>query len=75
MDAVEFLKEYRRMCSKYIYAEACGEDCSEECALYGEHCSLNCNDLDASYVVSKVKQWSQKNPKKEVVALATTFLL
>lgn len=25
MDAVEFIKEYRRMCNKYIYSDACGD--------------------------------------------------
>lgn len=67
MDAVEFLKEYRRMCNKYIYSDACGEDCSCECGLYGEHCDLSCNDMDANDVVYRVQQWSQDHPQKTMM--------
>lgn len=67
MDAVEFIKEYRRMCNKYIYSDACGEDCSRECALYGEHCDLSCNDMDANDVVYRVEQWSQSHPQKTMI--------
>lgn len=67
MDAVEFIKEYRRMCNKYIYSDACGEDCSRECTLYGEHCDLSCNDMDANDVVYRVQQWSQGHPQKTMM--------
>lgn len=67
MDAVEFIKEYRRMCNKYIYSDACGEDCSRECGLYGEHCDLSCNDMDANDVVYRVEQWSQSHPQKTMM--------
>lgn len=67
MDAVEFIKEYRRMCNKYIYSNACGEDCSRECALYGEYCDLSCNDMDANDVVYRVEQWSQAHPQKTIM--------
>lgn len=65
MDAVKFIKEYRRMCKKYAYMDACGEDCSHECALYGKHCNLSCNDLEPEYVVSQVQKWSQTHPQKK----------
>ena len=61
MDAVEYIKEYRKMCNQYAYSQACGEDCSWDCPLYGEHCNLSCNDLEADYVVFKVETWSKSN--------------
>ena len=67
MDAVKFIKEYRRMCNQYIYSEACGEDCSSECALYGKHCNLACDDMNANEIVSKVEQWSQAHPQKTIM--------
>ena len=67
MDAVEFIKEYRRMCNQYAYSEACGEDCSRECGLYGEHCDLACNDMNANDVVYRVEQWSQSHPQKTMM--------
>ena len=66
MDAVEFLKEYRRMCKKYAYMEACGEDCSNECALY-THCDLRSSSNLPEYIVSKVEQWSQGHPQKTMM--------
>lgn len=67
MDAVEFIKEYRRICNQYSYSEACGEGCSNECALYGEHCNLACNDMNANDVVYRVEQWSQSHPQKTMM--------
>lgn len=67
MDAVEFLKEYRRMCKKYAYMEASGEDCSSECPFYGEHCNLVYDDIKASDAVAKVEQWSQSHPRKTIM--------
>lgn len=67
MDAVEFIKEYRRMCEKYAYMEARGEDCSSECPLYGGYCDVSCKGLEPKYVVSKVEQWSQDHPQKTMM--------
>lgn len=67
MDAVEFIKEYRRMCEKYAYMEACGEDCSSDCPLYGGYCDVSYKGLEPNYVVSKVEQWSQDHPQKTMM--------
>lgn len=67
MDAVEFLKEYRRMCKKYAYMESGGEDCFYKCAFYGKHCNLACNDIDAKEAVSRVEQWAQTHPQKTMI--------
>lgn len=67
MDAVEFIKEYRRMCKKYAYMEACGEDCSSECPLHGGYCDVGYEHLEADYVVSKVQQWSHDHPQKTIM--------
>lgn len=65
MEAVEFIKEYRRMCMKYAYIESCGEECSDECPLFDSgYCELGFDNLEPSYIVSKVKQWSQAHPQK-----------
>lgn len=67
MDAVKFIKEYRRMCNKYAYMEACGEDCSSECPLYDEYCNITYKDLDPNYIVLKVEQWSKSHPQKTMM--------
>lgn len=67
MDAVEFIKEYRRMCKKYAYMEACGEDCSSECPLYGRYCDIGYEKLEADYIVSKVEQWSKGRSQKTIM--------
>lgn len=66
MDAIEFIKEYRRMCKKYAYMDAWGEDCSNECALYS-HCDLRSPSNLPEYIVSKVEQWSQDHPQKTMI--------
>lgn len=67
MDAVDFLKQYRRMCKKYIYADSSGEDCAHNCPLYGQHCDLTCEDLDAEYVVKQIKLWNINHPIKTIL--------
>lgn len=67
MDAVEFIKEYRRMCKKYVLMDTCGEDCSNECPLYGGYCDVSYENLEADYIVSKVEQWSQAHPQKTMM--------
>lgn len=67
MEAVEFIKEYRRMCKKYAYIDVCGESCSSECPLYGGYCDVSYENLEADYIVSKVEQWSQAHPQKTMM--------
>lgn len=68
MDVVEFIKEYRRMCMKYAYIESCGEECSDECPLFDSgYCELGFDNLEPSYIVSKVQQWSQSHPQKTIM--------
>lgn len=67
MDAIKFLKEYRRMCNQYICADISGENCSPECALYGEHCHLACEDLKVEDIVFRVEKWSEKHPEKTIL--------
>ena len=55
------------MCKKYAYMESGGEDCFYECAFYGKHCNLACDDIDAKEAVSKVEQWSQSHPQKTMM--------
>lgn len=58
MDALEFLKERKRMCSLH---EACGE-----CPLRGAKCALSISTSDENYkrVIATVEQWSKEHPSK-----------
>lgn len=58
MDALEFLKERKRMCSLH---EACGE-----CPLKGAKCALSISTSDENYkrVIATVEQWSKEHPSK-----------
>lgn len=58
MDALEFLKERKRMCSLH---EACGE-----CPLRGAKCALSISTSDENYnrVIATVEQWS-KDPQRK----------
>lgn len=67
MDAVEFIKEYRRMCKKYAYMEACGEDCSSDCPLKDCYCDVRYKNTDIESTVSKVEQWSKEHPQKTMM--------
>ena len=64
MDAVKFIKEYRRMCNKYY--------CGKECPLYEEPCDtsssiLLANSDLANKIVNIVEQWSQAHPQKTMM--------
>lgn len=67
MDAIEFLQEYRKMCEKYAYMEACGEDCSSECPLKNCYCDLRDKHIDIENAISKVEQWSKEHPQKTMM--------
>lgn len=58
MDALEFLKERKRMCNGY-------KDCIG-CPLKGEKCDIRNFSTDESYnkIISIVEQWSKEHPRK-----------
>lgn len=59
MDALEFLKERRRMCSSY-------EHC-ENCPLEESNCTVSDlvdSDEDYKRVIAAVEQWSKEHPRK-----------
>lgn len=57
MDAVEFIKEFGRMCRSY-------PSCCEECPLYGEECAIVNHKDDPETLIKTVKKWSNKHPRK-----------
>lgn len=58
MDALEFLKERKRMCKSY-------EKC-EGCPLERGSCSLSSSlpDKDCERIITTVEQWSKEHPRK-----------
>lgn len=58
MDALEFLKERRRMCLSY--------DTCKECPLDGAKCAPGSSTSDEEYekIVAAVEQWSKEHPLK-----------
>ena len=58
MDALEFLRERRRMCT------SC-ENCNG-CPLKGTHCVLShvTPDKDYERIIATVEQWSKEHPRK-----------
>ena len=58
MDALEFLKERKRMCT------SC-KDC-DGCPLKGTHCVLSHVTPDKNYarIITTVEQWSKEHPRK-----------
>ena len=58
MDALEFLKERKRMC---LLHKACGG-----CLLAGTNCSLSSSTSDEDFekIIAAVEQWSKKHPRK-----------
>lgn len=61
MDALEFLKEHKRMCNEYSrsYNGCC------DCPLVS-HCSISstASDDDNKKTVAAVEQWSKEHPRK-----------
>ena len=60
MDAVEFLKEYQRMCRK---------EC-EECPLNHKVClydNIDEDNLPFEEIVEATEQWSQSHPQKTIM--------
>lgn len=58
MDALEFLKERKRICKSY---EACGG-----CPLKIGNCGLSASMSDEEYerIITAVEQWSKEHPRK-----------
>ena len=58
MNALEFLKERKRMCTSF-------EDCNG-CPLKGTHCVLSYVTPDEDYerIIATVEQWSKEHPRK-----------
>ena len=58
MDALEFLKERKRMCNSY---KGCGG-----CPLAGTHCVLSyaTDDEDYERIIATVEQWSKEHLRK-----------
>ena len=58
MDALEFLKERKRMCNSY--SGCC------DCPLRRIHCVINhaTSDEDHERIVTAVEQWSKEHPRK-----------
>ena len=57
MDAVEFLKQFNRMCKAYN-----GDGC-KECPAYGHRCGVDFNGQEEDGV-SIVEQWAKEHPVK-----------
>lgn len=58
MDAIEFLKERKRMCTS---RKGC-----DGCPLEGTHCVLSyaTDDEDYERIIATVEQWSKEHPRK-----------
>lgn len=58
MDALEFLKERKRMCTS---CKGC-----DGCPLEGTHCVLSdvTDDKDYERIIATVEQWSKEHPRK-----------
>lgn len=58
MDALEFLKERKRMCNYYSHCKGCPLD--------GSKCVINnaVSDEDCKRFAASVEQWSKEHPRK-----------
>lgn len=65
MEALEFLKEHKRMCKAY-------KTCNN-CPLSNNHCIVNhlASDYDNKKIVNFVEHWSKEHPRK---TLQSVFL-
>lgn len=62
MDALEFLKEKKRMCNSYsVPCNYCGD-----CPLVESYCVINntTSDEDLKKMITAVEQWSKDHPRK-----------
>lgn len=58
MDALEFLRERKRMCNYYSHCDGCPLDDSK-CVI-----ESSTTDEDCKRIVAAVEQWSKENPRK-----------
>ena len=72
MDAIEFVKEYKRIIKKYCpttdEANCC--PCPDNCPLYGQVCVIDLSHIDyisIQQLVNTVERWSKENPKKTML--------
>lgn len=56
MDALEFLRERKRMCNSY---NGC-----EDCPLAKGRCVIGTSDEDCERIVATVEKWSKEHPRK-----------
>lgn len=58
MDALEFLRERKRMCNLYKHCESY--------PLFGDNCALDPADSDEEYeiIIAAVEQWPKEHPRK-----------
>lgn len=62
MDALEFLKEHKRMCNAYSNSN---NGCFD-CPIVDSHCIVNhlASDEDLKKMTTIVEQWSKEHPRK-----------
>lgn len=59
MDAVNFIKEYSRMCNKY-------DDC-QGCPLDDKGCDITYEQVNANHIANTVEKWAKENPQKTMM--------
>lgn len=70
MDAVEFMKEYKRILKKYCPPDDGSYACPSDCPLYQQVCTLDSSHIDYvifRQLVNTVEDWSKKNPQKTML--------
>lgn len=58
MDAIEFLRDFRRMCSSY------GNGSCDKCKLAHTMCNVNECECDHKEVIRVVEEWAKEHPVK-----------
>ena len=60
MNAIEFAKQYRRMCNSYN--QCCNE--KECCPLTGDRCDIGDKEADIAKIVNAVEKWAKEHSIK-----------
>ena len=58
MDALEFLRERKRMCNSYSHCEGCPLD-ESKCVI-----ESTISDEDCKRIAAAIEQWSKEHPRK-----------
>ena len=58
MDALEFLRERKRMCNSYSHCEGCPLD-ESKCVI-----DSTISDEDCKRIAAAIEQWSKEHPRK-----------